>query len=153
MCYRVTINVKEKADGNYVYSYNAERQNDGPSTRQTLHADVNQTAKSGEANARPANSIADTTQNSKEKTSAESAASLRRENARLRERVARMARETKVTETPRANPKDIRAVVKGLTQAHNSALDAETVRGVEALLGILPFQLWIRTASVYQRLQ
>lgn len=36
--YTVTINVKEKADGNYVYSFNAEKES---STRRTLHADVN----------------------------------------------------------------------------------------------------------------
>ena len=35
--YTVTINVKEKADGEYVYSFNAEKES---STRQTLHADV-----------------------------------------------------------------------------------------------------------------
>ena len=36
--YTVTINVKEKADGEYVYSFNAEKES---STRRTLHADVN----------------------------------------------------------------------------------------------------------------
>ena len=35
--YTVTINVKEKEDGDFVYSFNAEKE---PSTRQTLHADV-----------------------------------------------------------------------------------------------------------------
>ena len=34
----VTINVKEKADGEYVYSFNAEKEF---STQRTLHADVN----------------------------------------------------------------------------------------------------------------
>ena len=38
--YTVTINVKEKADGNFVYSFNAERTKEF-STRQTLHAAVN----------------------------------------------------------------------------------------------------------------
>ena len=38
--YRVTINVKEKSDGNYVYSFSAEAQ-EGSSTPQTLHAVVN----------------------------------------------------------------------------------------------------------------
>ena len=50
--YRVTINVKERADGSYVYSYNAERQEKEPSTRRTLHADVSQ-SKTGKANAQP----------------------------------------------------------------------------------------------------
>ena len=36
--YTVTINVKEKTNGNYVYSFNAEKES---STRRTLHADVN----------------------------------------------------------------------------------------------------------------
>ena len=35
--YTVTINVKEKSNGDYVYSFNAEKE---PSTRRTLHADV-----------------------------------------------------------------------------------------------------------------
>lgn len=47
--YRVTINVKERSDGEFVYSFSAERQNERSSTRRTLHADVNQTAKGGEA--------------------------------------------------------------------------------------------------------
>jgi hypothetical protein len=36
--YTVTINVKEKADGDFVYSFNAEKES---STRRTLHAGVN----------------------------------------------------------------------------------------------------------------
>ena len=38
--YTVTINIKEKADGNFVYSFNAEKAKES-STRQTLHAGVN----------------------------------------------------------------------------------------------------------------
>ncbi|MBE6920167.1 MAG: hypothetical protein E7468_01215 [Ruminococcaceae bacterium] len=38
--YRVSINVKEKADGNYFYSFSAE-QAEGTSTQRTLHAAVN----------------------------------------------------------------------------------------------------------------
>lgn len=38
--YRVTINVKERNDGQFVYSFNAEKEKESPSTRQTLHADV-----------------------------------------------------------------------------------------------------------------
>jgi hypothetical protein len=37
MPYTVTINVKEKDNGDFVYSFNAEKE---PSTRRTLHADV-----------------------------------------------------------------------------------------------------------------
>lgn len=55
--YRVTINVKERSDGEYVYSYSAERQNERSSTRRTLHADVNQTARGSEANAQPSDTI------------------------------------------------------------------------------------------------
>ena len=36
--YTVTINIKEKSNGEFVYSFNAEKES---STRQTLHADVN----------------------------------------------------------------------------------------------------------------
>jgi hypothetical protein len=38
--YTVTINVKEKNDGDFVYSFSAEKAKE-PSTRQTLHAGVN----------------------------------------------------------------------------------------------------------------
>ena len=55
--YRVTINVKERSDGEYVYSFSAERQNERSSTRRTLHADVNQTARGSEANAQPSDTI------------------------------------------------------------------------------------------------
>ncbi len=47
--YRVTINVKERSDGHFVYSFNAERQNKKLSTRRTLHADV--TAAESDSNA------------------------------------------------------------------------------------------------------
>ena len=53
----MTINVKERSDGEYVYSFSAERQNERPSTRRTLHADVNQTARGSEANAQPSDII------------------------------------------------------------------------------------------------
>lgn len=55
--YRVTINVKERSDGEFVYSFSAERQNERSSTRRTLHADVNQTARGSEANAQPSDTI------------------------------------------------------------------------------------------------
>lgn len=38
--YRVTINVKERSDGHFVYSFSAEKQKGNSNTRQTLHADV-----------------------------------------------------------------------------------------------------------------
>ena len=53
--YRVTINVKERSDGQYVYSFSAEKQNERPSTRQTLHADVTSTAEGDEGNAQSFN--------------------------------------------------------------------------------------------------
>lgn len=62
--YRVTINVKEKSDGAFVYSFNAEKQNEGSSTRQTLHADVTPSGKDG-GNAKPFNnSIPDSSEKS-----------------------------------------------------------------------------------------
>ena len=38
--YTVTVNVKEKSDGTFVYSFNAEKTKES-STRRTIHADVN----------------------------------------------------------------------------------------------------------------
>lgn len=76
--YRVTINVKERSDGDYVYSFSAERQNERSSTRRTLHADVNQTAKGGEANAQPSiDSIRQTVADSQEKSSDKVQSSMR----------------------------------------------------------------------------
>ncbi|MGM9553808.1 MAG: hypothetical protein ACI3V2_05835, partial [Faecousia sp.] len=45
--YRVTINVKERDDGSFVYSFSAEKQEEGTNTRQTLHADVTPTKDRG----------------------------------------------------------------------------------------------------------
>ena len=67
--YRVSVNVKERSDGQFVYSFSAERQNERLSTRRTLHADVNQTAESGEANAQPDRSIPQPGEKSNEKFS------------------------------------------------------------------------------------
>lgn len=61
--YRVTLNVKERDDGSFVYSFSAERQNKGLSTRQTLHADVIPTESGGD-NTQPDTSIRDTSENS-----------------------------------------------------------------------------------------
>lgn len=54
--YRVTINVKERSDGSFVYSFNAEKQKERPSTRRTLHADVRESEKNANPNAQPSNS-------------------------------------------------------------------------------------------------
>lgn len=68
--YRVTINVKERSDGSYVYSFNAERQNERSSTRRTLHADVRDNAESVVPNAQPStDSICSSVGNSQEKFS------------------------------------------------------------------------------------
>lgn len=68
--YRVTINVKERSDGSYVYSFNAERQNERSSTRRTLHADVRENAESVDPNAQPStDSIRSSVGNSQEKFS------------------------------------------------------------------------------------
>ncbi len=68
--YRVTINVKERSDGSYVYSFNAERQNERSSTRRTLHADVRDNAESVDPNAQPStDSIRPSAGNSQEKFS------------------------------------------------------------------------------------
>ena len=68
--YRVTINVKERSDGEFVYSFSAERQNKRPSTRRTLHAAVTPSAKGGESNAQPSvDIIRQTASNSQEKSS------------------------------------------------------------------------------------
>lgn len=68
--YRVTINVKERSDGEFVYSFSAERQNERLSTRRTLHADDTQSARGGESNAQPSvDSIRQTAANSQENSS------------------------------------------------------------------------------------
>lgn len=68
--YRVTINVKERSDGEFVYSFSAERQNERSSTRRTLHADDTQSARGGESNAQPSvDSIRQSNDNSQEKSS------------------------------------------------------------------------------------
>lgn len=68
--YRVTINVKERSDGEFVYSFSAERQNERLSTRRTLHADDTQSARGGESNAQPSvDSIRQSNANSQENSS------------------------------------------------------------------------------------
>lgn len=68
--YRVTINVKERSDGEFVYSFNAERQNKRSSTRRTLHADDTQSTGGELGNAQPSvNSIRQSNDNSQEKSS------------------------------------------------------------------------------------
>lgn len=67
--YRVTINVKEKSDGNFVYSFSAERQEKKLSTQRTLHAAVTSATKS-ESNAQLSNSsIRNSDENVKQKFS------------------------------------------------------------------------------------
>ena len=76
--YRVTINVKERSDGEFVYSFSAERQNERLSTRRTLHADDTQSARGGESNAQPSvNSIRQSNDNSQEKSSEKTQNSMR----------------------------------------------------------------------------
>ena len=68
--YRVTINVKERSDGEFVYSFSAERQNERSSTRRTLHADDTQSTDSELGNAQPSiDSIRQTAADSQEKSS------------------------------------------------------------------------------------
>ena len=76
--YRVTINVKERSDGEFVYSFSAERQNERSSTRRTLHADDTQSARGGESNAQPSvDSIRQSNDNSQEKSSDKVQSSMR----------------------------------------------------------------------------
>ncbi|MBQ3557881.1 MAG: hypothetical protein IJA11_08830 [Oscillospiraceae bacterium] len=107
MPYRMTVNVKQRSDGHFVYSFNAERdngqfqsdvggtgQNKRSSTRQTLHAAVTH-ANEGVGNAQPNSiiSVEDTKinpQNSDEKNSlvvarSKAAETLRQELASIRE--------------------------------------------------------------------
>ncbi len=89
--YKTTISVAEGAGGSIVYNVGKMQErstpqiggssgkagalrgnasNERPSTRRTLHADVTQSAESGESNAQPsANSIRQTAENSQEKSS------------------------------------------------------------------------------------
>ena len=76
--YRVTINVKERSDGEFVYSFSAERQNERSSTRRTLHADDTQSTRGGESNAQPSvDSIRQSNDNSQEKSSDKVQSSMR----------------------------------------------------------------------------
>lgn len=76
--YRVTINVKERSDGEFVYSFNAERQNERMSTRRTLHAAVTPSTKGGESNAQPSvDGILQSNDNSQEKSSGKVQSSMR----------------------------------------------------------------------------
>lgn len=76
--YRVTINVKERSDGEFVYSFSVERQNERSSTRRTLHADDTQSARGGESNAQPSvDSIRQSNDNSQEKSSDKVQSSMR----------------------------------------------------------------------------
>lgn len=76
--YRVTINVKERSDSEFVYSFNAERQNERMSTRRTLHAAVTPSTKGGESNAQPSvDSIRQSNDNSQEKSSDKVQSSMR----------------------------------------------------------------------------
>lgn len=115
--YRVTINVKERSDGSYVYSFNAERQNERLSTRRTLHADVTQSAKSGESNAQPStSSIRLSAGNSQEKFSVREAKITDRELlANALETTARNAEERRIL-------KWYREVAKSLTE-HEQLLE------------------------------
>lgn len=115
--YRVTINVKERSDGSYVYSFNAERQNERSSTRRTLHADVTQSAKSGESNAQPStSSIRLSAGNSQEKFSVREAKITDRELlANALETTAQNAEERRIL-------KWYREVAKSLTE-HEQLLE------------------------------
>ncbi len=68
--YTVSIDVKQKDNGNFVYSFHAERdaKNNGQPAPQTLHAAVNG-AENDTANGLPTSSIRSTSGNSQEKSS------------------------------------------------------------------------------------
>ncbi len=68
--YTVSIDVKQKDNGNFVYSFHAERdaKNNGQPAPQTLHAAVNG-AENDTANGLPTDSIRSTSGNSQEKSS------------------------------------------------------------------------------------
>lgn len=115
--YRVTINVKERSDGSYVYSFNAERQNERSSTRRTLHADVRDNAESVVPNAQPStDSIRPSAGNSQEKFSVREAKITDRELlANALETTARNAEERRIL-------KWYREVAKSLTE-HEQLLE------------------------------
>ena len=68
--FRVTINVKERGDGSFVYSFSAEKQKERPSIRRTLHADDTNSEGIRIGNAQPsAHSIRSSSENSQEENS------------------------------------------------------------------------------------
>lgn len=115
--YRVTINVKERSDGSYVYSFNAERQNERSSTRRTLHADVRDNAESVDPNAQPStDSIRPSAGNSQEKFS------VREAGITDREVLANALESTTRNDEERRILKWYREVAKSLTE-HEQLLE------------------------------
>ena len=121
--YRVTINVKERDDGQFVYSFNAERQNERPSTRRTLHADVNQAGNTDEANAQPfKNSIPPKAYEVNSKFSIS-------DEERLRSVAEDLRNQMKRTTRLKADAKAVRAVAADLLEGFESQMDKGDLAG------------------------
>lgn len=121
--YRVTINVKERDDGQFVYSFNAERQNERPSTRRTLHADVNQAGNTDEANAQPfKNSIPPKAYEVNSKFSIS-------DGERLRSVAEDLRNQMKRTDKPKTDAKAVRAVAADLLEGFESQMDKGDLAG------------------------
>lgn len=88
--YTVSIDVKQKDNGNFVYSFHAERdaKNNGQPAPQTLHAAVNG-AENDTANGLPMDSIRSTSGNSQEKSSGKASVEVSGINNRTAEELRR----------------------------------------------------------------
>ncbi|MBQ7333204.1 MAG: hypothetical protein IJW38_02525 [Clostridia bacterium] len=132
--YTVTINVKEKTDGNFVYSFNAEKE---PSTRQTLHAGVN-TRKGANGELFLDNSIPDSSEkiNSFEKNSSEKVSSYEKLKAQNAE-IAKFAEENikDYKKLNDVNRRAVRAVIRQGRAYGLSDADIVTVASVSAHSG------------------
>lgn len=155
--YRMTVNVKQRSDGHFVYSFNAERdngqfespaggtgQNKRSSTRQTLHAAVTH-ADEGVGNAQPNNIISaeDTkinpqnsgVKNSLTLASDPSTTELIQENTRLKEQVEKWKGQTKRTTTSTLRQGDVDMLTRQIVKDYDGTLDWHDIAGDVKALG------------------
>lgn len=114
---------QEASDVNSKFSFNAERQNERPSTRRTLHADVNQAGNTDEANAQPfKNSIPPKAYEVNSKFSIS-------DGERLRSVAEDLRNQMKRTDKPKTDAKAVRAVAADLLEGFESQMDKGDLAG------------------------
>ena len=142
--YRVTIDVKERSDGQFVYSFSAERQNKRSGTRRTLHADVTHTeddvgnAQSSETTIPQSDTESNTKYSMRDvaeddtaderRGRQESYAELRRQNEELRRRAEYWKGQTRTTKEATVRKADTDALARRLTEELHNTDAADTVK-------------------------